>query len=96
MTVLAVTSGLAMLVLVAAGALAWRLSEAPLDVTWLLPHLAPAGWGAGQVTLRIVPDAAGTGHDLHVVLRDGERGPADGLPAQSVRAATAAWRWRRC
>ncbi len=84
-SVLAVAFGLVMLVFAGAAGLVWRLSEAPLDLTWLVPRVAPAGWAAGRVTLQIVPE--GDGHDLRLEVTGGELRAAGG--AQSVRTATA-------
>ncbi len=84
---LAVVFGIVVLALAGAGALAWRLSDGPLDVTWLVPHLAPPGWKAGRVTVQLVPGQQG--HDLRVQVSDGVRAATEGEPAQSVRLATA-------
>ena len=86
-SLLAVVFGTVVLALAGAGALAWRLSDGPLDVTWLVPRLAPPGWTAGAVTLQIVPGQQG--HDLRVTLAEGARAAHEGQPAQSVRRATA-------
>ena len=84
---LAAVFGIVVLLLAGAGALAWRLSDSPLDVTWLVPRLAPAfapGWTAGHVTVQIVP--APGGHDLRLDVSGLEHGAA---PTQSVGHATA-------
>ena len=84
--VLAVVFGLVTLVGVAAAALTWRLTESPLDVTWLVPRVAPAGWAAQRLTVQIVPD--GRGHDLQAELQGGERAATGDEPAQTVRHAS--------
>ncbi len=88
---LAVLFGAAVLTLAGAGALAWRLVDGPLDVTWLVPRLAPDGWSAGRLTVQIVPaeqNGAKRGHDMRLQIDDGQRAAMAGEPAQSVRSAT--------
>ncbi len=84
---LAAVFGIALLLLAGAGALVWRLSDRPLDVTWLVPRLAPSlapGWTAGSVTVQIV--RAAIGHDLRI---DAAEVGHAAVPAQSIRRATA-------
>ena len=92
-SVLAVAFGLVMLVFAGAAGLVWRLSEAPLDLTWLVPRVAPAGWAAGRVTLQIVPE--GDGHDLRLEVTGGELRAAGGRPSPSARPRPI-WRWHPC
>ncbi len=73
-----------LLVLAAAGGLVWRLSDEPLDVTWLARRLTPLavpGFTAGRVTLAL--GRADGGRVLKLAMTDGA------LPPQSVRSLTA-------
>ncbi len=73
--------GAVLLALAAAGGLVWRLSEGPLDVTWLARRLAPLavpGLAVGRVTLGL--DRAEGGSVLRLAVTDGA------LPPQSVRS----------
>ena len=86
--VLAVVFGVVVLTLVAAGALAWRLSEGPLDITRLTAQLAPLvapGFTAAKVTVALVP--APGGHAVRFAITDGQRQAEQSDPAQSVRSA---------
>jgi hypothetical protein len=86
--IVALIFGLVFLVLAAAGGLAWRLDEGPLDVTRLAARLAPIfapGLTAGRLTVALVPVARG--HALRLDVSDGQR-QLGSEPAQSVRRAT--------
>ena len=85
--VLAVVFGVVVLALVATGALAWRLSEGPLDITRLAARLAPTGITASRLTVALVP--AIRGHALRFDVTDGERTGSASKPALSIRGATA-------
>ena len=86
---LAALLGLLILALAGAGTLAWRLSDGPLDVTWLADRLVPVlvhGVSARRVTVAL--DRLPDGHELRVRVEDGERAADADEPAQSVRSAT--------
>ena len=88
-SILALLLGLIVLVLAGAGAVAWRLSDGPLDVTWLVPRIAPAlapGWSAQQVTVALVRQPGG--HDLHLEATAAQHGAGPGGPDQSARSAS--------
>jgi hypothetical protein len=86
--VVALIFGVVVLVLAAAGGLAWRLTDGPLDVTRIAARLAPIvapDFTASRLTVELVP--AATGHALRLDVTDGQR-QIGGKPVQSVRSAT--------
>ncbi len=82
--------GAALLLLAAAGALAWRLSQAPLPLDWLAPRVEAAARARG-VPLSLSGLALGwsgfrdPGAPLRVVLRDPRLGPPDRPVATAAR-----------
>ncbi|MGI3778838.1 MAG: AsmA-like C-terminal region-containing protein [Janthinobacterium lividum] len=82
--------GLALLLLGAAGGLAWRLSRAPLPLDWLAPRLEAAARARG-VPLSLAGLSLGwsgfrdPGAPLRVTLRDVRLGPPDNPMASAAR-----------
>ncbi len=82
--------GTALLLLAAAGALAWRLSQAPLPLNWLAPRVEAAARARG-VPLSLSGLALGwsgfrdPGAPLRVMLRDPRLGPPDHPVASAAR-----------
>ena len=89
-SLLAALFGIVVLSLIGAGALAWRLTAGPLDVTWLVPRFGPVlapGWTAGRLTVQIVKTAAG--HAVRVEIVDADREANQGEPTEAVHDAVA-------
>ncbi len=88
---LAAAVGIVVLALGAAGGLAWRLSQGPMDVTAVARRVLPLvdpDVTAGQVTLAL--DRSAGERALRIGVTDGMRAAAGGRPADTVGSATVA------